>query len=505
MEKAFSLVLISALLFVVSFPDFNLWQAAWFGLVPFLLVIDELRTNLRIVFLLGWIWGITFFFGSCWWLTHSLINYGGIPTMIAYSLIFIGAIIVGVFIALFALLQAILLNKFNERAILVAPFLWISLEFLRFWVAGNNWNAIAYSQAFVPEIARFASIGGIYLVGFLVVAFNACLAILLRSFIRHRCLDVLPAALLFVIAILIFAGFVPKDFHHEDKPVAVAIVLQPNVPMSGLDKEKWEELKRKHVKMTEEALASENISKGLPRIVIFPESPMNFAYGKDKNLQEFFRDFTKRNQISLLFNSAEPNTKQDNFFNSAVMINENGEKVGQYNKVFLVPFGEYAPVPAFVRDYIPTLVGNFAFGNEISPIPFGLTKAGIMICFESHFPNLSRKYAQKGVDLLVEMTNDGYLGKTPVLKQHLANAVFRAIETGLPVVRATNVGITAYITENGEVLDEAPVYTDAVRVWTIKKTNSQKTFYVKYGDWLPIFSFIITIISIVVRKRYGCK
>ncbi len=156
MKKAFFLVLISALLLIAAFPDFSLWQVAWFSLLPFLWAVDELKTRMSIVFLLGWIWGITFFFGSCWWLTHSLINYGGIPTLIAYLLIFIGAIIVGVFIALFALLQAVLLNKFGEKAMLLAPFLWTSLEFARFWLTGNNWNAIAYSQAFVPEIARFA-------------------------------------------------------------------------------------------------------------------------------------------------------------------------------------------------------------------------------------------------------------------------------------------------------------------------------------------------------------
>jgi len=88
------------------------------------------------------------------------------------------------------------------------------------------------------------------------------------------------------------------------------------------------------------------------------------------------------------------------------------------------------------------------------------------------------------------MTNDGYLGPTPVLRQHLANAVFRAVETNRPVLRVTNVGVTAYITERGEVLDPAPTYTEATRVWSVSKSDGSQTFYVKYGDW---FAWLCTV------------
>jgi apolipoprotein N-acyltransferase len=178
------------------------------------------------------------------------------------------------------------------------------------------------------------------------------------------------------------------------------------------------------------------------------------------------------------------------------VINERGEKVGQYNKIFLVPFGEYAPVPEALQEMIPTIVGHFEKGYEYKIFSFGDLKFGIMICFESHFPNLSREFARMGADMLIEMTNDGYLGKTPVLRQHLANAVFRAVETGKPVIRATNVGITAYINEKGEILDQAESYTEASKIWSVSKSANSQTFYVKYGDWLAIICVIFTFISI---------
>jgi apolipoprotein N-acyltransferase len=177
------------------------------------------------------------------------------------------------------------------------------------------------------------------------------------------------------------------------------------------------------------------------------------------------------------------------------MINEKGEKVAQYDKVYLLPFGEKVPLPESIEWIIPTMVGRFSSGEEYDLLPFGDAKAGVMICFESHFPSLSREYVRNGADVLVEMTNDGYLGNTPVLRQHLASAVFRAVETNRPVLRVTNVGITAYINERGEVLDAADVYTEATRVWSVSKSDGKQTIYVRYGEW---FAWICSIVSLAL-------
>jgi apolipoprotein N-acyltransferase len=144
---------------------------------------------------------------------------------------------------------------------------------------------------------------------------------------------------------------------------------------------------------------------------------------------------------------------------------------------------------------MPALVGSFSFGKDYTLFPLGDAKAGVMICFESHFGQLSREYVRNGADVIIEMTNDGYLGPTPVLRQHLANAVFRAVETNRPVLRVTNVGITAYIYENGQVLDPAPTYTEASRTWTVTKSDGSQTFYVKYGDW---FAWLCTITTFIL-------
>jgi apolipoprotein N-acyltransferase len=277
--------------------------------------------------------------------------------------------------------------------------------------------------------------------------------------------------------------------------------------MSGLKYGESENLRLRHIELAENTLQKLKQQKindeKQSTIIIFPESPMNFQYEEDRELKKFFTDFAVRNNASLLFNSAQPNTNGTNFFNSAVMINPNGNKIGQYDKIHLVPFGETVPLPDALASFVPTMVGNFETGANYNLLPFGDAKGGVMICFESHFSSLAREFVRGGADVLVEMTNDGYLGDTPILRQHLANAVFRAVETNRPVLRVTNVGITAYINERGEVLDAAKPYTEDTRIWTISKSDGSKTFYVKYGDWFAWLCSLMSLalLSICLWKR----
>ena len=522
------LAVLSAILLTLSFPDFDLWFLAWFALVPLFFAIESEKESIIKSFILGWIFGTLFFAGSCWWLTFSFTHYGGIPTPIAYVLLLIICSIVGLFPAIFAAAFSLVLKRFVTYGILSAPFLWTAQEFLRGSLADTSWNAIGYSQAFSNYILSSASIGGIYLVGFLVVTFNSFLSLAgqYSNAANKRRFNLISTVLIFLF-IFLTSAFVQTDSQTKSfNPTADStniVVVQANVPMSGLNEEKWLRLRQRHAELAENAIDSiksktikaklsllpesetnerekdfltnvavknfENSSK----LIIFPESPMNFSYGEDAELRTFIGDFARKHKASVLFNSAEPNPKGDNYFNSAVMINPQGMKIGQYDKIHLVPFGEFAPVPSPIKPLIPTLVGSFQPGENYNLFPVGDAKAGIMICYESHFPSLSREFAKRGADVLIEMTNDGYLGNTGVLRQHLAGAIFRAVETNRPVLRATNVGITAYINERGEVSDAADVYTEATRVWTVSKADGKQTFYVKYGDW---FAWLCSIVSL---------
>jgi apolipoprotein N-acyltransferase len=373
------------------------------------------------------------------------------------------------------------------------------MEFLRYWLTGNNWNAIAYSQAFgLSFLFPLISVGGVYLLGAVIVAFNVGITWLLylrppkdRLLLYAACTGLSCGG--FGLIYFMQEGPVEKVTKPPQSPKIVAI--QPNVPMSGLTYEKWKQLRAKHVQLAESALGQLTADHQPPTTVIFPESPMNFAYEEDEEFRNFVRAFAARNNVNVLFNSAEPDAANDKYFNSAVLVDTDGKEIAQYDKIYLLPFGESVPGP--LQAIVPAFVGSFSYGKEYDLLPIGDAKAGVMICFESHFGALSREYVRNGADVLIEMTNDGYLGPTPVLKQHLANAVFRAVETNRPVLRVTNVGTTAYINERGEVIDPAENYTEASRVWSVEKSDGSQTFYVKYGDWMAWICLVLTLGSLL--------
>lgn len=232
---------------------------------------------------------------------------------------------------------------------------------------------------------------------------------------------------------------------------------------------------------------------------------MNFMYEDEPETRELINGFAAKHDVSVLFNSAEPDYSNNKYFNSAVLVGPGGKEVVQYDKIYLVPFGESVPWP--LEGVLPGFVGNFSYGREYDLLPLGEAKAGVMICFESHFGQLSRQYVLNGADVIIEMTNDGYLGPTPVLRQHLANAVFRAVETNRPVLRVTNVGITAYINERGEVLDAAESYVEDTRVWTVAKSDGSQTFYVTFGDWFAWLCSFVTVFLVAYcvlhRRRFS--
>ena len=174
-STAHALTLLSALLLALSFPDFDLWPLAWIGLAPLLVAITRRQTPWR-AFLSGWLAGTAFFYVTCYWLTYSMIHYGDLHPWQAYVVLIPGALVSGVFPALFALVLARALRRWGTSALLLAPVLWVSFEWGRLSVTGQLWNAIGYSQAFHPALIQVARFGGVYAVGFLIVALNAAVA-----------------------------------------------------------------------------------------------------------------------------------------------------------------------------------------------------------------------------------------------------------------------------------------------------------------------------------------
>jgi apolipoprotein N-acyltransferase len=236
---------------------------------------------------------------------------------------------------------------------------------------------------------------------------------------------------------------------------------------------------------------------------------MNFSYSRDPHLRQVVGDFARTNQTSILLNSLEP-AKDGGDQNSAILVNEKGEMSARYDKIRLMPFGEYVPLPQWLpgASSVRGLVGEFKPGSSYTLMPLGAFRAGVFICIEAAHPSIARTFTHEGADVLINISNDGYLGPTAVMRQHLSNAIFRAVENDRDVVRVTNTGITAYISSEGWAGGETNGFPPEVRTWTISRKNTESTFYTRHGD---VFVYGCALISLgiisasFIRRRMVSK
>jgi apolipoprotein N-acyltransferase len=491
-----ALAIASALLTIRSFPDFDLWFLAWIGLAPLLLAVARTQNALR-ASVLGWLYGTVFFYGTCWWLTYPMIHYAHISAWLAYPLFLLPVIFVALFPALFCGLLFRVIQRFGSAAICVAPLMWISFEWLRYAVTGQLWNALGYSQAFHPMLIQSARWGGVYALSFLIVLSNGAIAYLLfrRSFI-------LPiACFVFVIIVIVTTSGVLTSQQEirraSNTGIDVLIIaIQPNVPMnlSG-DAQQMNELLERHLSLSRKALGDAGNKPAISsRLVIWPESPMNFSYSRDPKLREVVGSFAQANNVSVLLNSLEP-AQGGGDQNSALLVNQEGGIAARYDKIRLMPFGEYVPLPRWLpgASSVRGLVGEFTPGSSYTLMPLGAFRAGVFICIEAAHPAIARTFTQSGANVLINISNDGYLGPTPVMRQHLSNAIFRAVENDRQVIRVTNSGISANISSDGTVSDQTTGFHLEVRAWTISKDGAGTTFYSRQGD---VFVYGCALISL---------
>jgi apolipoprotein N-acyltransferase len=485
----------STLLLIFAFPNFELYPLAWIALVPLLVVIAR-RPSPFPAFIYGWATGTVFFYVSCYWLTYSMIHYGGVPTLLAYFLLIPGAVVVGVFHGLFASLVALAIRKWGAMALLLAPIFWAALEWIRLGVTGQLWNALGYSQAFHAFFIQAASWGGVYVISFIIVAINSVVALLIirRSRWTIAAATLTTLALAFVMVAAAYRMMIVDYVYSPEDDVRV-VAVQPNVPMTLVKSvEEMAALRERHLQLSTQALNSLSDHPG-PRVVIWPESPMNFTYATDRSFQELVTNFTRQHHTSLLFNSLEP-AANNGAYNSALLVNEQGRLISQYDKIRLMPFGEYVPLPQWLpgASLITGMVGEFTPGTNYTLLPFGARRrAGVFICIEAAYPWITRRLTDEGARVLINISNDGYLGPTAVMRQHLANAIFRAVENGRPVLRVTNTGLTAFIGARGSVADLTRPFEADVRVWSVDRSDSRDTFYTDHGDVFVQFCAAIAL------------
>jgi apolipoprotein N-acyltransferase len=521
------LAVFSGLLMIFAFPEWNWWSLGWVGAAPLVMAVVRERRFWG-AFILGWTTGTIFYMGSSYWVTYSMHHYGDIALWLSYVILLIFSATLGVFTALFAGLFALVIKRFGGWAILSAPALWVASEWLRLQISGVGWNALGYSQAFQPSVIAISRFGGVYIISALLVAASTALVFGVIYLERRRGLVVLTSAILLAIIAVIYGERLRAAQPIKSGAIGVA-VIQPNVPIGGdwSDPKFVEQMLIRHFHLSEQAVQSEdekssgespatrsinnsaeaatNANRRAVSVVIWPESPMNFEYDRDPALQQRISAFTRRNNLTLLMNSwgfpkdSRPGEAQ---YNSALVIGPSGEKIAEYDKIALVPFGEYIPARnwlPFAKD-IRALVGDITPGTSFTLGDAAGARLGTLICFEATRPDLARRLRREGASALVQISNESWFGPTSMARQMLAEAIFRAVENNVDVIRATNSGLSAFVHPLGQTEGETPLFETATRVWQIKTVAEAQgddlTFYTRHGDLFAITCAVVSLILI---------
>jgi apolipoprotein N-acyltransferase len=519
------LAISSGLLLVFAFPEWNLWSLAWVGAAPLIMAIAREQRFWRSL-LLGTITGTIFYLGTSHWITYSIHNYGGVPIWLCYVIDFAFAAILGSFTGLFAGVTSKAIARFGGWAILVSPAIWVASEWARLEVTQMGWNLLGYSQAFQPAVIQIARLGGVYAVSALLIAANAALVFSIIYIEQRRGYFVLTAVGMLLVASLIY-GHLLKPSGPEEATVTVAAV-QPNIPIAGQwdDPEFIERMIARHMSLTEQAIAEGNpmvaklddkrtLKEASVReatapsqtadaidLVIWPESPMSFEYDRDPALQRKIAQFTRRNNIFLLMNSwGFP--REGGVSNSALVIAPSGEKIAEYDKIALLPFGEYVPARKWIpfMDRVKAIVGDITPGTSFALSDIRGARIGTFICFEATRPEIARRLRREGATAIVQISNEAWFGQSAAARQMLAHAIFRAVENNCDLIRVTNSGLSARIDRYGSIEGLTPSFETATRRWKIKTVEEAQaaapTLYTRYGDWLALSCAVLTLLLAV--------
>ncbi len=492
-------------LLVLSFPTFDIFPLAWIALTPLLVLLYDMQR--RESFRAGLIFGVVYFFGTIYWIYHSIHYYGSISLVPSFVIVLILSLYLSLYTAAFCVLFSTIIRKTDLPALLVAPALWTSLELLRSYAfSGFPWSSLGYSQYKFTVFIQTADIIGVYGISFLVVALNGAAAdfFIMKKRMIERPLHsrIYTFAGLILLAIVLIADLGYGFYRlHQQRPGAIikSAVIQGNIEQDR----KWDPAYQRYVidtykGLTQEAARHEPGGQG-PDLIVWPETAVPFFFGADKALSDNLVDYQKGIDSYLLFGSVlRKEGEKEAYSNSTVLLTKDGSVSYIYDKIHLVPFGEYVPLRdvLFFINKLVVGVGDFIPGDSYirAVTPFG--SFCTPICYEIAFPGLVRKFYVKGGDFIVTVTNDAWFGRTTGPYQHFSMAVFRAIENRKPVIRAANSGISGFIDSSGRILAATSLFSRTF-IQTELKTDRTLTFYTKYGDLFSFFSIIMSVLLII--------
>lgn len=398
----------------------------------------------------------------------------------------------------------------NLRLAFLIAAAWTTFEWLRGWVfSGWNWNNLGvalHANWPIIQIAEFTGVAGLsFVVAFgNVIAVTSTRRLILEARLHrmrpHYDLTLTMAA---VVGLLAF-GMHIAQIKQPSRPLRVATV-QANIPREEkFDRQFARRIYDQYTRLTDIALHT----NPPPELLIWPESAMPGPVLLDEESNRFVLDLAASIKTDLLLGSVQ--VEDDRAYNAALLISQGGQHIQIYRKVHLVPFGEYVPgrrwVPLLARIVGDEVPGDFDVGKEytVFRLSSGDVQVAPLICFEDAIGDLTRKFVLGGANLLANVTNDGWFRRSAESQQHLANAIFRCVETRRPMVRAANTGVTCIVNDFGRVTqvlqdENGSTFTEGVLAGDVDvPTERSLTFYVRYGELFAKLCAGVTLIAIII-------
>lgn len=497
----FTAVLTAGLLWLAFPGGGGCWPLLFVALIPFLLLLREVQSA-RQAGILGLLTGIVHFLVLLYWLVTVLGHYGGLPLYVAVPALVLLALYMSLYTTVFALLTRYFFLRFPDVLTLwLLPALWVMLDWCRsFFFTGFPWMDLGYALGHVPGLIQSADLWGHHGLSFLLVLVNTLAVLLVKP--RHRPNKVLP---LLVPAVLAFSMITAYSFwrwpHLEQQMQSAKTlrmgIVQGNIPQDVKWSPQWqrETLERYLVR------SRELVDRQQAALLVWPETALPF-YPLHNPLLQSVQDFAVSRRVALLTGAPWAESRSEvgqeknyRFANSALLFAEDGRLKERYSKSHLVPFGEYVPLKRFLPFLAPLVesVGDFSPGRIERTLPCQDARIGVLICFESVFPDISRKWVDAGANVLANLTNDAWYGRSSAPHHSLVMTVLRAVETRRSLVRSANTGFSGFIDPLGRIQSFSPLFT----IWAETADVSlmeEKTWFVRVGYLFPLLCSVMVML-----------
>jgi apolipoprotein N-acyltransferase len=498
----------------LAFPKFDINLLAWVAFVPLLYAV-EAETMGR-VFGYAWFQGFMSYVVSLYWIAFTLHHFAGVNAILAAGPLILLAGIMALYTGLAIWAAEFATARLRLPIFITMPIAWPAVEWLRsFFPIGFPWNLLGYTAHRNLELIQFAEITGVYGISALIVFFNAVIYVVLFARHSRRVQTLSLGALTAVMLAAVIFGTIRMN-SLRSAPAAgrmrVAMV-QGDIPQSiKWDPRFLETSFSVYVDQTEQA-ARRHVD-----LVVWPEAAAAFFFQPtDTYPPQFSADALYRQRLlelarsvddPVLFGAPALGVNSDGdvgMYNRAYLVSADGKVVSHYDKIQLVPFGEYVPMRPLLGSFVNRIVhgfGDMIPGHEQTLFDVKGARLGVLICYESIFPDLTRREVERGADVLVNITNDAWYGKSSAPYQLLAMSAMRSLETKVPMVRVANTGISALIEPDGRVTARTPLFKRGTEIEDVA-WRPVRTIYTIVGDLFSEICFVLICIGVLLAILRG--